>query len=446
MLLAGLTVYAKDDMYIVKFNDNIETFSMTENAIPAYRNFCGVSREELYELIDMGVVEYYEENCEVKLFEDYDSTYDEQSQWNLPAISIEKAWDIGCYGNDVRVAVIDSGIYEHPDLKNKVLSGYNYIDNSTDTTDNIGHGTYVSGIIAAECDDEYITGIAHQAKIVPLKCFDVAVKTDALMIANAIYDAIDVYDCDVINMSFGMDESLTNKTLQLSVAYAIQNGCIVVASVGNDGKAKEYYPAKYDNVIGVGSINKRKELSQFSQRNSTVDVVAPGEIINSVSIDGFNKDSGTSFAAPHISAVAAVAKCIDREITTQDFMRLIEITSTEPEADKTAGYDFYYGYGILNAGKIVDEVLKENQVFISPVTNNTVKVYNNSDKELAAKGIVADYKETDLLNVWVRNVNLLPGEIHKVELDPGGDLTKVMLWDSLKNLNPLHYAREYKLN
>lgn len=445
-LLIGLPVHASDDMYIVKFNNQIQIFNKTENATLPHRKFSSVSYEELQELLDMGVVEYYEPDCEVKLFEDYYSSNAEHSQWNLSAISIEKAWDIGCYGNDVKVAVIDSGIYNHPDLKNKVLQGYNYIDNSMDTTDNIGHGTYVSGIIATECNDEYITGIAHQAKIVPLKCFDNEIKTTASMIANAIYDAIDIYDCDVINMSFGMDESLTNRTLQLSVAYAIQNGCIVVASVGNDGSDKEYYPAKYDNVIGVGSINESKSRSWFSQYNNTVDIVAPGEVIQSVSIEGYNKDSGTSFSAPHISAIAAIVKCIDQEITTHEFMRLIETTSTECEADTNIGYDFYYGYGIVNVEKIVDEVLKETPVFLSPITNKVAKVYNNSDSELVAKGIVANYTEKRLLNVIFHDVELLPGKIQTIDFSPEGALTKVMLWDSLETITPLYQAREYKSN
>lgn len=432
ILLIGLPAHASDEMYIVKFNNNIQILNEAENASLPHRKFSSVSYEELQQLLDMGVVEYYEPDCEVKLFENYDISSAEHSQWNLSAINIEKAWDIGCYGNDVKVAVIDSGIYNHTDLKNKVLQGYNYINDSTDTTDYIGHGTYVSGIIAAECDDEYMTGIAHQVKIVPLKCFDDGTEKKASMIANAIYDAIDIYDCDVINMSFGMDESLTNKTLQLSVAYAIQNGCIVVAAVGNDGSAKEYYPAKYDNVIGVCSINESKSRSWFSQYNSTVDLVAPGESIQSISIEGYNKDSGTSFSAPHISAIAAIVKCIDQEINTQEFMKLIETTSTECEADTNIGYDFYYGYGIVDTEKMVDEVLKETPVFLSPITNKVAKIYNNSDSELVAKGIVENYTENQLLNVIFHDVELLPGKIQTVDFLPEGTLTKVKLWDSLK--------------
>lgn len=443
-LLIGLPAHASEETYIVKLNNSVQTFGITDVAYLNSRNFCTTTYEELQGYLSMGIVEYYEPDCKVELFEDYDSSTDNSSQWNLPVINIEKAWDIGCYGNDIKVAVIDSGIYEHTDLKNSILDGYNYISNSTDATDNIGHGTYVAGIIAAECNNEYITGIAHQVKIIPLKCFDNDVETKASMIANAIYDAVDVYDCDVINMSFGMDESLTNKTLQLSVAYAIQNGCIVVASVGNDGNSTEYYPAKYDGVIGVGSINEQMELSWFSQYNSTVDVVAPGEVIQSISIEGYDKDSGTSFSAPHISAVAAIAKCIDRSISSEQFMSLIETTSANIESDKQEGYDVYFGYGLIDSQRIVEEILKETPVFLSPITNNSAKVYNNSSIELISKGIVANYVNNSLLNVKFYDVDISPGEIQEIPFIPEGALTKVMLWDGFKKLKPLYKAREYK--
>lgn len=439
--LLGMTAYADDRAYIVKFNDSMQVFG--RNSInSSYRNFCSVSYDELQELLDMGVVEYYEPNCEIKLFEDYDDGSIEQTQWNLSAINIQKAWDIGCYGNDVRVAVIDSGVYAHTDLEKTLLTGYNYIDDSTDTRDNIGHGTYISGIIGAECNDEYVTGLAHQVRIVPLKCFDVAAKTDALMVANAIYDAVDVYDCDVINMSFGMDEALTNTTLRLSVAYAIQNGCIVVAAVGNDGTSKEYYPAKYDNVIGVGAIGEDMENSWFSQWNSTVDVVAPGENIQSIAIENYHSSSGTSFAAPHVSAVAAIAKCIDRDITSHEFMNILKNTAIECEADKNSGYDFYYGYGALDTEGVLGEVLKNTPVFLSPITNNTAKIYNNSGEDLVAKGIVANYEEDRLLRVIFSDIELLHGEIQTIDCAADNNSVKVMLWDNLGGVNPLYRARE----
>ena len=258
------------------------------------KNYITASADELQKLLKDGNVTFYEPNCEVKLFEDFLGDQ-ATGQWNLDSIKLSKAWQIGCYGNDVKVGVIDSGVYKHPDLTANLFEGHNYLTGSDDTADNIGHGTFVSGIIAAEANGKYIDGIAYHAKIVPLKCFDNGYTTKASMIADAIYDAVDLYGCDVINMSFGMQQSLTSTTLQLSIRYAQQNGCILVASVGDNGNSMVYYPAKYDGVIGVGAVDKNNQLSRFSQKNNTVDVVAPGQGISSVSIPDFNKNSGTSF-------------------------------------------------------------------------------------------------------------------------------------------------------
>lgn len=440
-----LPVYAKEDAYIVKLNNDIRLFD-EENVDTAHRNFFSVSREELEDLLDMGIVEYYEPDHTVILFEDYTSSGVSSDisfeQWNLSAINVKKAWDIGCYGNNVKVAVIDSGVYKHPDLIGCLMDGYNYIENSTNTTDRIGHGTYVSGIIAAESNNKYITGIAHRVQIVPLKCFDVNAVTTSSMLANAIYDAVDIYDCDIINMSFGMLQQ--NKTLQLSIEYAIQNGCIVVAAVGNDGGNSEYYPAKFNNVIGVGSTDKNNKLSWFSQHNTTVDTVAPGESLESVSIDGYTKNSGTSFSCPHVSAVAAIAKCIDKKTDAQKFMRLIEKTSSKCETDTIDGYDIYYGYGIVNTENLVNEMLNGSTVFLSPSTNGIVKVYNASDKPIVAEIIVTSHTEQKMSDIRLHDIHLTPGEVRDIPLIFGGAVTKVMVWDKIKPLMPLCPAREYR--
>lgn len=444
LLLIGLPVHAEEQTYIVKFNDSMQYYSSIEKSMSD--RYCSATYDELQEYLGMGIVEFCEPDHTINMFEDYDSQVVDLSQWNLSEIKVEKAWNIGCYGNEIKVGVIDSGCYLHPDLKNNVLQGKNYTsDDETDTDDNMGHGTYVSGIIAAECNDAYMTGIAHQAKIVPLKCFDTNVETTTLMISNAIYDAIDIYDCDVINLSLGIPESLITKTLELSVKYAIQNGCIVVAAVGNKGNSKVYYPANYENVIGVGSVGGNNTLSWFSQRNDTVDVVAPGEAIESVSIDGYLMDSGTSFSAPHISAIAAIAKCINKNITPQEFEIILRETSfLDDNIDESI--KLYYGYGLIDCKKIIDEMLKDTPYFISPITNKTAKIYNNSNSFLSAIGIVASYDNERFVNIIPYDIKLELGEITEISYSSTNELTKIMLWNSLSGLKPLHKAREHRLN
>lgn len=439
-LLIGLPAHAFEETYIVKVNSAVQFYNADEQTVSS--KYCSATYEELTEYLDMGIVDFYELDHSITPFEDYDSQA-EPSQWNLPAIKVEKVWNVGCYGNEVKVGVIDSGCYMHPDLEKNVLPGRNYTSTDIDDiTDHIGHGTYVSGIIAAECNDTYITGIAHRAKIVPLKCFDTNVETTTLMISNAIYDAVDIYHCDVINLSLGIPESLITKTLELSVKYAIQNGCIVVAAVGNSGTSKVYYPANYDNVIGVGSVGKNNTLSWFSQRNDTVDVVAPGEAIESVSIDGYSMDSGTSFSAPHISAVAAIAKCIDKGITAQEFESILKETSVlSDNIDETL--IAYYGYGLIDCEKMLDEMLKNISVFLSPITDKAAKVYNHSNAPVSAIGMIVTYDENLFVNLVTCDINLLPGETTEISYSSTGELIKILLWNSLEGLRPLCKAREY---
>ncbi len=412
------------------------------------QDYCVVNKEKLDRLISENKVSYYEPDLEIKLFDDFEGG-EATGKWNLDCINISKAWNIGCFGNDIRVGVIDTGA-THSDLEQNLLIkegekylAHNYINGSTDTTDNVGHGTYVSGIIAAEANNEYITGIANRAKIIPLKCFDKNASTKVSMIADAIYDAVDVCKCDVINLSFGMAESSTSKTLRLSVEHAINNGCIVVASAGNDGDSKIYYPAKYDGVIGVGSIDEQKQLSYFSQRNETVDFVAPGSRIESLVTAKFKDTSGTSFSAPHISALAAIAKCIDKDITPKGFEDILKETATDLGDE---GYDTSFGYGLVNAEAMVDKMLENTEYFISPIAvnkdNTQVRIYNNSKTDLSAVGIVAEYEDDIFRFLNLEAINLPSNGAITLSGSNKG-MVRFMLWQSLKSANPLSDYREF---
>lgn len=433
-LLSGVKCVYAGEQYIVKFNNSVQLYS----AVPEYRNFCTATYEELQEYLAAGIVEYYEKDVEIQLFDTY-VTDVAAGQWNLETINLKKMWDIGCFGNEVRVGVIDSGCYSHPDLKKNLIAGRNYTSSDeSDTNDNIGHGTFVSGIIASESNGEYITGIAHRAKIVPLKCFDKYYNPPASVLANAIYDAIDIFGCDVINMSFGMSKSYANNTFQLSVAYALSKGCIVVAAVGNDGNTSVYYPANYDGVIGVGAVDSNREITWFSQKNSTVDVMAPGMGLKSVSISGYSENAGTSFAAPHVTAVAAIAKCMDKSITPEKFNQLIQSTSAKVSGQ--SGYTTEYGHGILDASYLGDKLLEGRKAFISPITDGTVKIYNCSDEDLDAELIRANYAGSKLTGIFNERIKKSPGATETIRLNAGNNM-KIMLWDNMHNMNPLALYR-----
>lgn len=450
IILVGSTAHAKDETYIVQFNNEIQMFNAESTQRHESRNYITATYEELQEYVDAGIVEYYEPDYEVELLETFESDVSSSSQWNLDAIKITKPWNVGCFGNDVVVGVIDSGCYAHPDLANNLLSGRNYTSNDIQNTeDKIGHGTFVSGIIAAECNGEYIDGIAHKAKIVPLKCFDNGVVTQVSMISDAIYDAVDLYDCDVINLSFGIPKSSISKTLENAIKYAVKNNCIIVAAVGNDGATIEYYPAKYDDVIGVGSVDINGEISYFSQHNSTVDCVAPGQGIRSVSIDGYISSSGTSFAAPHISALAAIAKCIHEDITVKEFTDILMKTSHHPDDEENLEkqYDVYYGYGVVDGEKIFDKLLEGIDTFLSPISlvNNSLNavVYNNSLEDLKPFGIVANYKDKKMEGSSRVDLSIPPGEYRKIQCELAEGKIKIMIWSNVTTFTPLAPCREF---
>lgn len=370
-----------------------------------------MNEAELSEYLKSDMVEFYEPDYEIPLLEDF--SFRGASAWNLSAINVQKAWDIGCYGNYVTVAVIDSGVYAHPDLANNLLAGHNYIDDNSDTNDDIGHGTYVSGIIAAEANGEYIDGVANKAKILPLKCFASGRPATTSVLTDAIYDAVD-------------------------------NGCIVVAAVGNSGNTTInsiiYYPAGYPDVIGVGSVDSNLSKSSFSSYNSSVCVVAPGGGVSSVAIEGFTNNSGTSFACPHVSAMAAIAKCIDKDISASEFREILEETSTDLG---DTGYDTSYGYGLINIEAMVDKMLENTPLFISPVSETAdgteVTVYNNSQNPFSAIGFAAGYENGMLSGITLSDISLSAKETAKMNCLMA-DSVKFMLW---RNFEPLKKAAEY---
>ena len=389
LMLLGITASAAEDSYIIKFNDSIQLFNAdgTKNN----KDYHTVTEDELQDYIDAGVVEYYEPNYKVELF---------APTWNLNSVKVDFSQRIGCVGTNVRIGIIDSGIVDG--IAPNVIPGYNYIDDNTDTSDTTMHGTWVSSIAASSR-----FGVALNAQFVPLKCFKDGVDTYISDVLDAIVDAVDVYDCDVINMSFGVIGAVGNATnirlFKEKIDYAASKGVILVASTGNDYAQTIRYPAAFDNVIGVGSVNELGAWSEFSNYNSSVYVVAPGEKVigpyvseGEVSTEHIYQLKGTSFAAPHVSGLAAIAKSINPDITPVEFAKLIADTAVETSADEVEGWDEKYGYGLIDCEAAVRELIKGQIMHISPVwynNNNTVNtvIYNNTAESKKTLCVCAYY-------------------------------------------------------
>lgn len=303
------------------------------------------------------------------------------SEWSVAALGMESVWDAGFTGSGVRVGVIDSGVNSmHEDFAGtKFDRGYNVLNGSHDVTDENGHGTVVCGVLAETKNNGIgLAGLVPDVTLVPIKCFGKSEETSSSYIIAALYAAVNDYDCDVVNLSLGMTES--TPVMKQAVEYAASKGVIVVSAVGNAGTTVYNYPAAYDCVTGVGSVDKTGAVPSFSQKNDSVYVAAPGvEIIGPSfsSSTGYVRGSGTSFSSPHVAAAAVILKQYAPQATYFDFQTLLRRSVTDGGA---AGYDTSYGWGSLNMEKFVE----------------AMKAYDFSDVGAAFPDISGHWSEQDV--------------------------------------------------
>ncbi len=255
-------------------------------------------------------------------------------------------------GSEVRIAVIDTGIAVDSFTPVNLIAGANYLSPTTGTNDLIGHGTAVAGIILG-AEKVYIKGVAPKAKLVPLV---IATKTvdgekligDSELLAQAIRDAIDLYDCQIINISAGALS--TGEHLQSAVEYAEEKGVILISSVGNDNRYfpdNIYYPAAYETVLGVSALKRNGEVARFSQCNDSVFICAPGDRLKLASTTEGKTTfgSGTSYATAYVSGAVALLLSEDPELTPEEVRHIL----CESAVDlNQVGYDTISGWGALN--------------------------------------------------------------------------------------------------
>lgn len=331
---------------------------------------------------ELGLVAYSEPDYYAELYNyDYDAEPRFADQWAHVATNIRAVWDLGLYGNGVTVAVIDSGVdVTNTELAANLLPGKNYVANGdealdpNDVTDNVGHGTAVAGILAAAVNKEGVVGAAHRAKIVPLRV--AASKTFSnSCIAAAVFDAVFTYDADVINMSLGYKSDTDDASIAIreAVETALERGVIVVAAAGNSDSSAYSYPASYEGVVSVASVGKSADgyvRASSSQYNDQVSVASPGKNVLITKPGGtYAVGSGTSYASPYVAAVAALAKSADPTLTPARFMQLLRTTSNKSVLSEGEDRNDYYGYGLLDAEKLILTLLRENgkTSYISPI-------------------------------------------------------------------------------
>jgi subtilisin family serine protease len=317
-------------------------------------------------------------------------------QWYLDRIHAFEAWPKVPGLVPVRVAIIDSGIdADHPDLQDAILEGRSFVGSSW-RKDTNGHGTFVAGLTAARLNNNVgIAGIAFPAQLLIAKVVkpDQTISLEAE--ARAIRWAVD-NGAQVINLSFGgvrdPQDPVRDTYSPLEAAaieYAVRNGVLVVAAVGNSDRASEEqwqwasYPAALPHVLGVSAVNRDGSVPNFSNRDEIYnDLAAPGEgifstIPRALTVNGvtrvncvqagysdcgpseFRRGEGTSFAAPQVAAAAALLMAESPLLRPEQAAAILEssaIDATPARGCKrcTPGRDEQTGWGLLDVAAAVD--------------------------------------------------------------------------------------------
>lgn len=240
-------------------------------------------------------------------------------QWMHRVLGDEKAWENGFKGQNVKVAVIDTGIFEgHEDIAANVEQGRYFGDGFKGEkvqVDITGHGSHVAGIIAADDNDFMGTGVAPDSTVGSFLAFDLKGRGRASDIVRAVNAAVEDGSYNIINLSLGGYSY--NGVFAKAIKNAYNNGVIVFAAAGNESSDEKHYPSDYEGAFSVASINKRGKASKFTNYGENIDFAFPGE--NIYSIDGkksrrYVKLSGTSMATAVASGVAAIILSSDETL------------------------------------------------------------------------------------------------------------------------------------
>lgn len=352
-------------------------------------------------------------------------------QWYHYKVKSQQAWDIQTGSPQIRVAVIDDAIQiNHPDLNGVCFPGYDAAQEDFDVQPPTGshdHGTHVSGLIGAITNNNTgLASLAHGVFILPVKAtFDT--NPDVVVggyegMAWAVTNL-----ADVINCSWGSDAySQTGLTV---VTDALNSNAVVVAAAGNFNNLVVQYPAGYDGVISVASTNTTDNRSSFSSYGSWIDISAPGnQIWSSVPFDAYQRKDGTSFAAPLVSALAALMKSRNSALTPAQIEACIK-NSADPIDFLNPGFEGLLGSGRMNAEQALIclgiDTLSYN-LKIEPIENLVlysctqtqlpkVRVKNDGDSTITSFRLRAQL-DNEFPFLYNFNDTLLPNETVLIDL------------------------------
>ncbi|HEU5265797.1 MAG TPA: S8 family serine peptidase, partial [Jatrophihabitans sp.] len=291
------------------------------------------------------------------------------SYWPMSRLEFENVWSITqgrriTDGKPVLVAVIDSGVnLQQPQLAKVDFAPF--IDavahkSAASIRDCVGHGTAVTGIIAAQPDAGVspVVGVAPQARILEIKDTGDDGKGTEANLAYAINAAADAHAA-VVNISGGVTSD-PSPTLLAALDHARRADMVVVAAAGNDQQSTNaaLYPAalstKYPNILAVSAVDAKDDVGSFSTSGQYVDLSAPGQGVEGLAAtQGFTNLNGTSFAAPFVTGTVALLRAARPDMSATQVVRRLEATADPPTA---AVPDPRVGFGVVNPSLAVTAV------------------------------------------------------------------------------------------
>lgn len=351
-------------------------------------------------------------------------------------------------GEGTIVAVIDSGMNsDHPDLLTNLwtnplepsfdgidndannlvddVHGWNFINNTNQYSDDLGHGTLAAGFIGAANDTHGVVGVAPHTKIMPLKVLDSVGNGSTANVIKAINYAVS-HGANVINMSFGGPNASTTPLIT-ACNDAIQAGVVLVAAAGNSNQSIEdndFAPANINGVIAVGSIDSNGAKASFSNTGNKLSVVAPGQFMlgtrantshentntvlndGSEAPDGYIIVSGTSFSAPLVSGAALLLHEQNANWPPALIKTQLENTARDLGAP---GKDIQYGYGLIDLQAALNIPIITQPTNLPPqITSTNLSKVNivNDDQDSTILTVTTNDPENDNLTITASATSL----------------------------------------
>ncbi len=322
---------------VAKNNKTVSTHSFLDKQATKKENVYVIEADNstIQDMIRSDNVEYIEEDVVVKMCTD-------KITWNINKVKAPELHKEGFTGKGIKVALFDTGITASKDIK--VAGGVSFVEGASSYNDDNGHGTAVAGILAAAKNNQGYLGVSPDIELYAVKVLDKNGAGTYSNIINGLEWAMD-HDIDIICMSLG--GAKYSRILQEAIDDANNRNILIVAAAGNEGSNSINYPARYNNVVCVGAVDRENRRASFSNTGAALDIVAPGVDVETI---GSKLMSGTSAAVPHVAGVAAELWSAKQSMTNNQLKNLLYKSAS------SLGNEDTYGYGLVDAAQSLKNI------------------------------------------------------------------------------------------